>query len=976
MARTKVNGTDTELPSNKPVLTSLRERGMHMPGMCLNPELAPYGGCRLCLMDSKGKVVTACSTFPADNDEFRTMGDDLTLLRRTSLELMLSDHYGDCIGPCQKGCPTHSDVQGYLALVSAGKFHEAVKLMKEKYILPAVLGRVCPAFCEAECRRNLVEGAVGIRQLKRFAADMDLKDGAWMPSIPSPTGRKVAVIGGGPAGLACAFYLRTMGHSVTLYEAMDKLGGWTRYGIPEYRLPKDILDSDIATVIGTGIEVKLNTRIGKDVKLEKLVSSHDSVFLGIGAWTGRKLKAPGEALPGVYQGIDLLARLAKGEKVDLGKKVVVVGGGNTAMDVVRTCRRLGCEVTLTYRRSENEMPAAALEREEAKEEGVKFMLLCNPVRILGKDKVEGMELLGMELGEPDESGRRKPVPKACSEFTLPADSIVLAIGQYNEDRTLHDLGVGSKGGNIDVNALTLQTSIDGVFAGGDAVLGPSTVIESIEQGRRAALMMDLHMKGKMDLVRIAIKDPAKGLGFATSDPEVWNAVKDLAPYNHWKEVTEKDYLHVDRLPRQAAEVRPARQRVKDWKEVELTYKKDNALLEVKRCMSCGCMDAFECKLRLYSTQYGAKQDTFKGELTKVDLDSSHPHIQLDNNKCVLCGQCVNLTQEVTREGVVDFNFRGFATRVIPAMGEKLGDCKGNMLGDMIDVCPTGAFTEKLPYEKPGPWDTRPMPGICNGCGLGCEMELEVYNSDLVRARGRKEGWNRGHLCDMCRFDRPWSVSVKEPMLKGMNGFRTIDWEQALSIVKDHMKDAAIILGGDTTYEEASVFIEFAKKNGMMMGSFAKEGVSTARYEDIPRAKRIELDADIEKYPVLKVFLNEAFRNGTKVVDSDPDLKIIEAPFAPGPVPTIVLHEGVNDVGLLRMGIIGIPMAKNYIFVGSLPEKLPGYTIVLGYGEDADLMLPYLCFAERDGSVTNSSDTKLSFKRARAPKTDVKKILLL
>ncbi|MCU0798324.1 MAG: FAD-dependent oxidoreductase [Candidatus Thermoplasmatota archaeon] len=963
MPRVKVNGTEMDLPSDQTILTSLRERGIHVPGMCLNPDLDPNGSCRLCFISSGGKQLTACSTLPTDGMDIVTVDAKLSRLRRTSLELMLSDHYGDCIGPCQKGCPARSDVQGYLALTSEGKYHEAVKLMKERYILPAVLGRVCPAFCEKDCRRGLVEGPVAIRQLKRFAADMDLME-PWIPVIPSDTGMKVAVVGGGPAGLSCAYYLRTLGHAVTLFEAMPELGGWTRYGIPEYRLPKDVLVKDIATVIGTGVEVKVGVRVGKDISMDRLRKGYDSVFLGIGAWGGRKLKVPGENLPGVFQGIDLLARINNGEKVELGKNVVVVGGGNTAMDVVRVCRRLGCDVTLTYRRSESEMPASALEIEEAKEEGVKFMLLCNPVRVHGEKKVDSLELIAMELGEPDESGRRRPVPRECSEFKLKADSIILAIGQYNEDSVIYKLGVGSRSGNIDVNELTLSTTEDGVFAGGDAVLGPSTVIESIEQGRRAALMIDLYMKGKLDMLRMAVRDPLRGLNWTVSDNDVRKVFSDLHPYNHWKSVTEKDYLDVERIERKRAGVAPAEERITDFREVEHTFDETSASIEVTRCMSCGCMDAFECKLREYSMLYGASQDRLGGEFQKVPLDDSHPNIVLDNNKCVLCGQCVNMTQELTGEGVLDLNFRGFGTRVSPTLGTRLEDSKGTMLGDMMDVCPTGALTEKLPYDKPGPWETRPHPHVCNGCGVGCELELEIFNDELVRARGRRAGWSRGHMCDPGRFDRPWAVGLDTALLREGDRFRELDLEEAFGILKERTKDLAVILGGDCTQEEAMSFVELARKHKLKVGTTAKEGISTAGVYDIARARRIDVRLDVDRYPVLKVFLREAMRNGAVVSDEMPDLVIKEAPGRPEEVPTMIMHEGVNDTGLLKMGIIGMPKAGSYLHVGNLKGKLPGFTIVLGFGDEADLMLPYPSFAEKDGTIINSAGRELRFRKAK------------
>lgn len=300
-----------------------------------------------------------------------------------------------------------------------------------------------------------------------------------------------------------------MGHEVTIIEAMPQLGGMMRYGIPSYRLPRDILDKDIKTVIDTGIEVKTNTALGRDITLNELREKYDAVFLGIGAWKSRKMGIEGEELEGVMHGIEFLRKVNMGEEVKLGERVIVVGGGNTAMDVARTALRLGAEVTVVYRRSRKEMPANPREVKEAEEEGVKFMFLTNPVKIIGKEKVEEVELIKMKLGEPDASGRRRPIPIEGSEFRVKADNVILAIGQYCDEEFLRALGIEAKRGKALVDEITLQTNIPGVFAGGDLVLGPSTVIESIATGRRAAIMIDLYLKGKLEKAREVLLNPSK-----------------------------------------------------------------------------------------------------------------------------------------------------------------------------------------------------------------------------------------------------------------------------------------------------------------------------------------------------------------------------------------------------------------------------------------------------------------------------------
>lgn len=940
MVKIKVNGKEVEAPEGRPLIELLREMG-HVPGFCYNEELDPYGSCRLCLVSTKRGVTTSCTLKPVEGLEVETLTDEVVSMRKTALELILSNHYGDCIGPCQDACPAHSDVQGYLALIAMGKYHEAVKLMKEKYILPAVLGRVCPAFCEDACRRNLVEEPLAIRQLKRYAADYDLEHGPWMPEIPPSTGKRIAVVGGGPAGLACAYYLRLKGHEVTIIEAMPELGGMMRYGIPPYRLPRDVLDKDIATVINTGIEVKTNTALGRDVSLEELREKYDAVFLGVGAWRSRKMGIPGEEFEGVMHGIEFLRKVNMGEKVELGERVIVVGGGNTAMDVARTALRLGAEVTVVYRRSKAEMPANEREVEEAMEEGVEFLFLTNPVRILGDGKVEEVELIKMRLGEPDSSGRRRPIPVEGSEFKVKADNVILAIGQYCDEEFLKSLGIEAKRGKALVDEVTLQTSVPGVFAGGDLVLGPSTVIESIATGRRAAIMIDLYLKGKLEKAKAVLTEPEKHIEEVLSDDDLYRVLFDLRPYNHWKKVTEKDYEHVERKPRAKVKLLDPEKRKRTFEEVEPALTEELVLEEAKRCMSCGCMEVFRCKLREYATLYGAEQYAFEGEQNKFEIDESHPWVTLDNNKCVLCGQCVRFTHEIAGEGVLDYLYRGFKTRVSPPPGDGLGEVEGTFIGEMIDLCPVGAITEKLPFVKPGPWKTKTVKTVCNGCSFACEMGIEVYDGMLVRASRVENSWN-GHLCDYCRFERPWAEDLTGPLLNG----EPVSWEEAKRFIEKG--DYALILTPELMNEEIARLKAFAEKKGIPIGSTVSGGISTATLEDIRKAKRVLLKADPKKFPLLKILLR-----GKEIVEEGYEVAILEG-GEPLDVPTLILHEGVNAVGLLKAGVTGIPESKAYVVVGRTKLELDGDVLVVPTG----------LWAERSGTVTNAFGMELKVKKAR------------
>ncbi|MHA1760081.1 MAG: FAD-dependent oxidoreductase [Candidatus Heimdallarchaeota archaeon] len=957
-----INSKETEVPEKTSIMDFLKGMNQHVPGVCKMKELDPFGSCRLCLVEVNNRTLPACATFPRENDTIITEGSKIVDIRKTAIELMLSDHYGDCIGPCNYGCPSFSEVQNYLALVANGKYHEAVALMKKDYILPASLGRVCPAFCERDCRRNLVEEPVAIRQLKRFAADYDLANDPWMPEIPKKTGKKIAVIGGGPAGLSAAFYSRIKGHDVTIFEAMPKLGGMLRYGIPEYRLPKKILDEDIATVTKTGIKVKLDTRIGKDISFEELQKDFDAVFVAIGAWKGYQLRIDGCEKQGVMDAVEFLQQISLGKKVDIGNSVMVVGGGNSAMDVARTAKRLGADVTITYRRTKNEMPAEKIEIEEAEEEGIHFNILANPVGIIGEDKVTEIELVKMELGEPDDSGRCRPIECEGSNYCLPVDTIIFAIGQKSDVSFLEKIGLSLKWGWVEHNELTYETSIPGVFTGGDVAISPKTVIEAIATGKEGAIMMDFYLKGKLELAKLVVTEPWNHLNKIENDEEIKELALTYRPYYHWKNVTKEDYKDRERVPRVKATILPADVRKSTFDEVESTLTEEDALNEVNRCMSCGCLDGYECKLREYATLYGAEQQKYAGQLHMDAIDESHSNVLLDNNKCILCGRCVNLTHEITGEGLIDNLDRGFETKNGPPIGMKFGEVKGDFIGQFVDECPTGAFGINTPFNKNGPWNVAPMPTVCNGCGIGCEMNVDVYMGFAVNISAKDDSWNHGLVCDKPRFNRSWEVKVEKPMKKSKDDFVEITTDEAKELIQKNIKDLAIVLAPDTTIDEAEEIMKFSKEKGFKIGAIFDEGISTAKLANIFTSKRIKLGVSLDDYPLLKPFIHIAKKDGAILTDVDYDIAIIEAPGQPEEVPTIIMHKGLNEVGLIQLGLKKVPKAKSYLIIGSSEVKLSGFIMSMGYNKDADVILPIPAWISRAGKVVTIEGRELEVKK--------------
>lgn len=479
--------------------------------------------------------------------------------------------------PCVRTCPAGVNAQGYVALVSQGKFKEALAVEKRQNPFPSICGRVCNHPCETECNRGQVDVPVSICALKRFIADWVYADGGEEPALPAPAkAERVAVVGSGPAGLACAHSLALEGYPVTVFEALPKPGGMLRYGIPEYRLPKAVLDREIGQVRQLGVEIQTNAALGKDFSLTDLKArGYAAVFIATGAHKGQSMGVPGEDATGCVDGITFLRDVGLGKPMDLDGRVVVVGGGNTAVDAARSALRLGArDVIILYRRTRAEMPANSWEVDEAVHEGVKLHLLAAPVAVTVRNgRVAGLKCIRMELGEPDASGRRRPMPIAGSEFDLPAEYVVTAVSQSPDTGFADGVLELRRGGVIAADPVTLQTSVPGVFAGGDAVKGPATVVEAIAHGNRAAKAIGLYLRAEApEAIAAALADqPQTGKPFIL--PE------DVA-----------------KAPRAVMPTLELSRRRRNFTEVELGLDAEAAMAEAARCLNCGiCCECRECE---------------------------------------------------------------------------------------------------------------------------------------------------------------------------------------------------------------------------------------------------------------------------------------------------------------------------------------------------------------------------------------------
>jgi len=473
---------------------------------------------------------------------------------------------------CRHTCPVGIDVPKYVAAIAEGDYLGAAEVIRERNPFPAICGRICHHPCEVKCRRGELDEAVAIRSLKRFAADWYYNNIDEPPEpFPITKEEKVAIVGAGPAGLSCAYYLRRMGYPVTVFEALPVGGGMLGVAIPDFRLPKEILQKEIDYIRHRGVEIKYNTPLNINYTLEDLrKEGYKAIFIAAGAQRSQMIGIPGEieGLDGLFYGLRFLNDVKRGKDVKIGKKVAVIGGGNTAIDAARTALRLGAEeVSVYYRRSRDEMPVTELEYEEALEEEVKFHFLVSPTRIVNRDwKVKGLECVRMSLGEADESGRRRPIPIEGSEISVEADMVIPAVGQAPD---LSFLPADSeleraRWGALEVDRNTLATNIPGIFAGGDFVTGPTTIIEAISAGRRGAIAIDKYLRG--DTSRVEFFDEREEIEEGVIEKEL-------------KGVAEEK-------PRVEMAVAHPKERIKDFREIELGFTEERAREEAKRCLRC------------------------------------------------------------------------------------------------------------------------------------------------------------------------------------------------------------------------------------------------------------------------------------------------------------------------------------------------------------------------------------------------------
>jgi len=671
MVNLTIDGRHVSVPPGTTVLEAAQWLGIRIPTMCHVPGIEPGTGCFLCAVQIEGRrtLSPACGMPVAEGMAIVTGSEDVRAARKMALELMLSDHAGECVAPCAAQCPAGLDIPGFVYGIATGDNRRAMEVIAERLALPGSLGRICPRLCERQCRRSDLDQGLAIGALHRYVAD--LRGAGPRPASPS-TGKSVAIIGAGPAGLAAAYYLMRNGHACTLFDAHPLPGGMLRYGIPANRLPKDALDAEIDAIRLLGARFRMGERWGEDFTLAALRQQHDAVFVAIGAQRAQGLHCEGEEH--ALAGIEFLERVATGNPCSLGNHVAVVGGGNTAIDCARSAIRLGARnVRVLYRRSRPEMPCLMEEVEAAEAEGVRIDFLVAPVRLERTSGGLWLTCRRMTLGDPDASGRRRPVPLDGSDFTLECSTVIAAIGQSVDLSLPEREGLAVTAWGIAADERTFATNLPGIFAGGDGVLGADLAVRAVAAGRMAAAAISEFLSGQ--------------------------------PVTGEQAMTAIAMRPVDDAER-AAIFRGIERRMRSFNNVERGLSDEDAVREARRCLTCGCRKADCCLVRTLATEYGADVYRFAGARRRFSQDLSHPEVIYEPGKCICCDACVRIAAAADENPGLAMIGRGFDVAVAVPFGQPLSIGLRKVARECAESCPTGALALRTARS-------------CDACGLSC-----------------------------------------------------------------------------------------------------------------------------------------------------------------------------------------------------------------------------------------------------------------
>ncbi|PNM65336.1 formate dehydrogenase subunit alpha [Vibrio vulnificus] len=966
MIQIVIDGKYRIVEAGQTVLQAAKVCGVEIPSLCGMNRSGEKIPCDLCVVEvESGGPRRACELEVYNGLTVKTQSEALSAHRKQALNRIMSDHYADCEAPCKTACPAGVDIQSYLYHIAQNDHQKAIEVIKRTLPMPLSIGRVCPAFCESECRRSLVDDAIAIRQLKRHAADADLAaQEAYTPEKKPDKNKRVAIVGSGPGGLTAGYYLTNEGYQVDVFEAMPQAGGWLRYGIPEYRLPKSILDKEIELMCRNGMTIHTDKKLGRDISLSQLSQDYDAVCLAVGASKAVAMDYPGSDLDGCYLGVDYLKDFVTEQRFITGKKVAVIGGGNTAIDCARTAVRTGADTTLIYRRTRDEMPAEDYEIEEAEHEGVKFHFLTNPAENIADEygRVCSVKLEKMALGAPDASGRRRP--EATGEyFTEAFDTVIAAVSQQADLSFMQGEALTlplTRWNTADANPETMHSGTGNIFSIGDFRRGPATAVEAVADGRIAAQAIDRFFDGNMENI-------------------------PLKPFNSRKEqkLKQVDPLHFSHLQKVARTIMPeltSQQREQSFEEVELGFDNAEAMAEAARCLECGCQVNTSCDLRDYATEYGAEQhfhysvnikshDEWQAlrqndPRHKYPIDHSSEFIVFDANRCISCGQCIQACREQSVQGVLSFmNLEKGRPVVRPdcrpnfgGQGVMMGDSRCVQCGACVQACPVGAMTDGRDRSQGRETLLKKVDTICTYCGVGCKLTMHVDEAanQIRYVEGAHSPVNEGMLCVKGRYGFDFVASEERlttPLIRKDGWLQPASWQEAISLIADKFSTIKQDFGGrvlagfssaKTTNEDNYAFQKFMRRElgtnnvdhcarlchaSTVTGLEASLG-SGAMTNDIPSIKHSDvifiIGSDTSAaHPVIASHIKQAVRHhGARLIVADPK-RIGMADHAE----LYLAHRPGTDVMLLN-GVMQQIIKNGWYDMEYIEERVDGFDTML------------------------------------------------
>lgn len=784
----RINTIETHVPSGITIMEAARQTGITIPSLCQVRGNKSTESCGLCIVEVEGlsKPVLSCSTLISEGLVVTTDSPELKKIRQERLAALAQTHFGDCKAPCNLTCPGQINVQGYIAHVAKGQYEEAMRVIMERNPFPFSVGRICPRFCETRCRRILVDEAVSVNHLKRFVADwcmtnkIDLK-------IPrqAATGKKVAIIGGGPSGLTGAYYLSQNGHDVTVFEAAPKLGGMLRYGVPKYKIPDNVLDYEINTILHMGISVCTKQRWGTDFTLQDLQDrGFEAILITVGAGVDDPLNIPGANLPQVIPATKILRDINEGHPGNYGKRTAVFGGNNIAMESARSLLRAGVdEVTVIYPRAQTEMAANQRSIREAEREGVQFLLMAKQVQITASVDGLEIELIRTKLSEPDQKGIRSLEEIPGSTIRLHVDTVISAVGQaasaekFSGGALEQTLEMTPKN-NIKVNPRTSLTNHQNIYASGDATSGPRSVIQAVVGARRAAENIHSQLTGVARDANESRFNFTRGKGF--DDVDLRNF----------------DGIHIKL--REKMPDRPPEISVQDFNEVSLGFSEQMSLTESKRCLSCGCTAFDRCDLKRIAIDLGIDPNkTGMGTKPLYAKDMNHPTIVVDLNKCIYCQRCTNSCEYSALDlATTSLDEKGQAMGITLAFNDNCISC-----GKCIDHCSTGALNKKDQIVPVTNEKIREVRTTGPYCGAGCQILLRVKGNTILDVGADPTlAPNFGALCVKGRFGFNFvhhKERLTKPLIRRGDQLVEASWEEALSYTAKRFSDLKTMYGPDS-----------------------------------------------------------------------------------------------------------------------------------------------------------------------------------